>query len=272
MKVTLASCRSPNPTTNADFVAATASIAVVLDGISVPPGVETGCVHGPLWYVRRLGTALLDALSMQTERPPKESLAQAVANVNAWHINACDLRLPSPSSAVAILCEQEETVEFLLLGDATVLLDEPTGVRVITDHLLEKAAGAGTGSRPCSKPRQPGGRVNGHGRQDIFWRVSSNPDAVDYALTGTVRRQDLRRAALLSDGAARLTDPFGLMDWPGFLDLLDKGGPESSSTDYEKSSDPILMGNAGRAARHTTTPRPSCADSGSYSASVGSLM
>jgi hypothetical protein len=46
MQVALASCRSPDAATNEDFVAATASVVVVLDGASVPPGVEAGCVHG----------------------------------------------------------------------------------------------------------------------------------------------------------------------------------------------------------------------------------
>jgi len=35
-----------------------------------------------------------------------------------------------------------------------------------------------------------------------------------------------------------------------------------SSTDCETSSDPVLMGSAGRVARHTPTQRPSCAISG----------
>jgi len=46
-------------------------------------------------------------------------------------------------------------------------------------------------------------------------------------VTSTIRRRGLGRAAVLSKGATRLADRFGLMDWPGFLDLLDKGGPEA---------------------------------------------
>jgi hypothetical protein len=113
-----------------------------------------------------------------------------------------------------------------------VLLDEPAGVRVVTDDRLEKVAGGeqaaqqqATGSAAQGGHSAAVVGPTGHGRQDGFWRVSSNPDAVGYAVTGTIRRRGLRRAAVLSEGAARLADRSGLMDWPSFLDLLDKRGP-----------------------------------------------
>ena len=235
MQVALASCRSPDAGTNEDFVAASASVVVVLDGASAPPGVETGCVHGTLWFVRRLGAALLDVLSTQTEQALVDNLAQAIVNVNALHINVCDLGHPgNPSAAIAIVREQQETIEFLLLGDTTVLLDESAGVRVVTDDWLQKVAGGeqaaqqqATGSATQGSRSAAVAGPTGYGRQDGFWRVSSNPDAVDYAVTGTIRRPGLRRAAALSKGATRLADRFGLMDWPSFLDLLDKRGPET---------------------------------------------
>src|ERR671910_135219 len=46
-------------------------------------------------------------------------------------------------------------------------------------------------------------------------------------LTDTVARDSLRRAAVLSDGATRLVDRFGLLDWAGFLDVLAEQGPDA---------------------------------------------
>jgi len=43
---------------------------------------------------------------------------------------------------------------------------------------------------------------------------------------GSLQRSGLRRAALLSDGAARLVDRFHLADWEQLLDLLTAEGPE----------------------------------------------
>jgi hypothetical protein len=53
---------------------------------------------------------------------------------------------------------------------------------------------------------------------DGFWVASTDPDAAQHALTDTVARDGLRRAAVLSDGTTRLVDRFGLLDWPSFLD------------------------------------------------------
>jgi hypothetical protein len=89
----------------------------------------------------------LEVLPTKTEQAPVDNLAQAIVNVSALHISACDLGHPgNPSAAIAILREQEEAIEFLLLGDTTVLLDESAGVRVVTDDWLEKVAGGEQGA------------------------------------------------------------------------------------------------------------------------------
>jgi hypothetical protein len=141
MQVTLASRRSPDATSNEDFIAATAGVVVVVDGASVPPGLGTGCGHGTAWFARRLGTQLLAVLSTEADRSPADSLAQAITEVAALHAGTCDLGHPgSPSATVAILREQPDAVEYLVLGDTTVLLEEPTGIRVVTDDRLEQVA------------------------------------------------------------------------------------------------------------------------------------
>jgi hypothetical protein len=237
MQIAFASRGSRNAATNEDFVAATARVVVVLDGASAPPGEETGCVHGTPWFVRRLGAALLDIFESQTRQAPSDDLAQAIVNVNALHINMCDLAHPgTPSAAVAILREQGEMIEFLLLGEATLLLDEPPGIRVVIDDRLKRVAtadqaalvqlGTGSSSQGSNSAVRAGHAV--HRRDsDGLWGASTNPNAADRALTGTIHRRELRRAAVLTDGAARLADYFRMMDWPSFLDLLDRGGPEA---------------------------------------------
>jgi hypothetical protein len=62
---------------------------------------------------------------------------------------------------------------------------------------------------------------------DGFWVASTDPDAARHALTDTVARDGLQRAAVLSDGATRLVDRFGLLDWPSFLDVLAEQGPDA---------------------------------------------
>jgi hypothetical protein len=55
-----------------------------------------------------------------------------------------------------------------------------------------------------------------------------------------VQAGEHRRAALLSDGATRLVDRFGVMAWPGLFDVLDREGPYSliMQTREAESSDP----------------------------------
>jgi hypothetical protein len=236
MQVTLASRRSPDATSNEDFIAATPGVVVVIDGASVPPGLATGCVHSTAWFAHRLGAQLLALLSAKADQSPSDTLAQAISDVAALHADTCDLGHPgSPSATVAILREQPGTVDYLVLGDTTVLLEQPTGIRVVTDDRLEKVAVAqhgamhehATGSadhaRSFAELVTEQRRHRNH--PDGFWVASTDPAAAQHALTNTAPRAGLHRAAVLSDGATRLVDRFGLLDWPGFLAVLAEQGP-----------------------------------------------
>ena len=54
---------------NEDHVVVSADWAVVLDGVTRPPGLDTGCVHGPAWLVRQLGDCLVGALTAAPAAP-----------------------------------------------------------------------------------------------------------------------------------------------------------------------------------------------------------
>jgi hypothetical protein len=238
MQVTLASRRSPDATSNEDFIGATASAVVVIDGASVPPELGTGCRHGTAWFARQLGTQLLALLTTQADRSPADSLEQAITNVAALHADTCDLGHPgSPSATVAILREQPGCIDYLVLGDTTILLEEPAGIRVVTDDRLENVAAGqhsamhqhATGSadhdRSFAELVTEQRRHRNH--PDGFWVASTDPAAAQHALTDIVPREGLRRAAVLSDGATRLVDRFGLLEWPSFLHVLAEQGPDA---------------------------------------------
>jgi hypothetical protein len=211
---------------------------VVIDGASVPAGLGTGCNHGTVWFARHLGVQLLTLLTTEADRSSADSLAQAITDVADLHADTCDLSHPgSPSATVAILREQPDAVEYLVLGDTTILLEEPTGIRIVTDDRLENVA---TGQHSAMHQHATGSadhdrsfaelvteqrRHRNH--PDGFWVASTDPAAARNALTGTVARDGLRRAAVLSDGATRLVDRFGLLDWPRYLDVLAEQGPDA---------------------------------------------
>jgi hypothetical protein len=238
MQVSLASRRSPDAATNEDFIAATAGVVVVVDGASVPSGLTTGCMHGTAWFARQLGVQLLALLTTEANHSPADSLAQAISEVVTLHADTCDLDHPgSPSATVAILREQPDTVDYLVLGDTTILLEESAGIRAVTDDRLESVASAQHGAMhqhttgSADHDRSFAELVTEQRRHrnhpDGFWVASTDPAAAQHALTDTAARDGLHRAAVLSDGATRLVDRFGLLDWPSFLDVLAEQGPDA---------------------------------------------
>jgi hypothetical protein len=67
-------------------------------------------------------------------------------------------------------------------------------------------------------------------RADGFWVASVDPEAAHEAMAGTTDLRDVLDLALLSDGASRLVDRFGLATWDGALDLIRDHGPEALIT------------------------------------------
>ena len=236
MHVAFATQPAPGSTVNEDAIAATDRVVVLLDGASIPQGLEIGCRHGTAWYVARLGTELLEQLTDQPDQLLTDALASAIQAVASLHADTCQLDHPGgPSAAVALLREADQTVDYLVLADTTILLDEPAGIQVISDDRLaqvavtehsamhREATGSLTHQRRYAELVT---ELRRHRNQaEGYWVASSTPDAAYHALAGSVPRPEVRRAALLSDGATRLVDRFGIMAWPHLLDLLDREGP-----------------------------------------------
>lgn len=219
---------------NEDAVFAGAGLVIVLDGLSAPQDLPMACRHGTPWFVRQLGTRLMAEAT--AELPLRNALAAAIEQVNALHRGTCDLtQVHVPSTTVAMLRADRDLIEYLVLSDTTILLDQQSGLEVITDHAVDTVALEEVAAvrhekhgSPAHAARvaelvqaqrqlrnQPGG----------YWVASTNPAAADHAVVGTVPRRDVRRAALLTDGAARLVDPFKVRTWPQLLDMLEEEGP-----------------------------------------------
>ena len=236
MQVAITTPPAPGGAVNEDFIVATDKVVILLDGASVPQGLETGCRHGTAWYVGRLGIRLLDQLTDQPDQLLTDALAAAIQAVASLHADTCELDHPGgPSAAVALLREAGQTVDYLVLADTTILLDAPAGIKAISDDRLAQVAV----TEHSAMHREATGtlthqqryadlvtELRRHRNQNAgYWVASSAPDAAYHALTGSVPEHEVRRAALLSDGATRLVDRFGTMAWPHLLDVLDREGP-----------------------------------------------
>lgn len=238
MRVRSATDPAPGRLENEDVVFRFGPLVGVLDGATVPEGFDTGCVHGPAWYVRHLAARIGLAVAARPAATLVSSLAAAVLAVRADHGGACDLDHPgTPSSTVCLLREGGDQVDYLVLCDSPLVLDSGGEVSVVADERLAAATAdlrrmadalPATGIDPTTRRSVTVQRARMN-RTHGYWTAASDPDAAYHALTGTLPLRGpgaLRRAALLSDGASCAVDQFGLFDWAGLLDVAATDGPE----------------------------------------------
>jgi hypothetical protein len=213
----IVSATEPTPgQVNEDFVITGPTWALVLDGATARDDIDTGCIHDVPWFVRHLGTDFAGLITTAPGRPLAELLAAAITATNRRHEHTCDLTNPdSPSATVVAVTCRDGHLDYLTLADAALIADTDAGLLAITDdrtaHLRDYSASGVRAAR-----NSPGG----------FYVASTLPEAAYKAVHGSLPTVGVRRVALLSDGAARLVERFGLIDWQQLLDLLTAHGPE----------------------------------------------
>jgi hypothetical protein len=158
--------------------------------------------------------------------------------VAGLHRHTCDIASPiSPQSTVAIIRFDENRADCLLLADVFAVLDSSgSEPQVITDprevnvrnECTSILRGLPTGTteyeraelsvRDAFRARrnQPGG----------YWIAKDDPEAATQTVTASVPLAGLNGAALLTNGASRIVDPYRLVDWPGVIGLLRAKGPD----------------------------------------------
>jgi hypothetical protein len=222
---------------NEDFVGAGPGAVVVIDGAGIP-GMDSVCSHGVAWYAHTLGATVLGQLSRAPGAALVAALGDAIDHVAALHRHSCDLASPiSPQATVAMMRLHGARVDYLVLADAYVVLETSgSGPRMITDPREVEARneassmldGLTTGTHEHdvamssatealrARRNQPGG----------YWIAKDDPEAAGQAVVGSIPLEQLDGVALLSNGAGRIVDPYGLADWPGVLSLLRTTGPD----------------------------------------------
>lgn len=222
---------------NEDYVAATPTCIVVLDGLSAPTELGTGCQHGTPWYVHNLAAAILSEQARTPEQPLTKCLGAAIETVSTLHSGTCDLSHPgTPSSTVAIFRRTPSDYDWLVLADTTIILDTTKAIRVITDDRVEKvatdAASAAlqhpTGSSEHSarvaqlvaQQRAVRNRPNG------YWVAAATPEAAEHAVVGSTPHETLKRVVIVTDGVSRLVE-WNLQTWHQLLETATTSGPHT---------------------------------------------
>ncbi|AWS45909.1 integrase [Streptosporangium sp. 'caverna'] len=237
MRLTLATEPAYPDRPNEDFIGATPDAIVLLDGAGTPADLKSGCSHGVAWYSHTLGSTLLAGMT-QSADSLTTTLAAGIKATASMHDFCCDLSHPgSPSATVVMLRRTADTLDWLVLADSVLVLDlldaDPMVIcderEALTGNRYRGPMNAAAGGSPehlqaLSRYMEA---MRAHRNVDGgFWVASVDPLAAEQALTGTVPAALVRATAILSDGASRLVDRFGLATWRRALDLLDDSGPE----------------------------------------------
>ncbi len=222
---------------NEDFVGAAPGAVVLLDGAGIP-GSEAQCRHGTAWYSHTLGATLLGVLSRTPEVSLVSALADSIRFVASQHRDTCDLLHPnSPQTSVAIVRVVSDRVDHLVLGDISVVLSDPVlDPQVVTDprevEVCDECSAPLAGLAPGSseyeqllpgvvdafraRRNQPGG----------YWIAKDDPAVASHAVTGSSSLAELKGVALLSNGASRFVDPYGVGTWGDVVGLLRTRGAD----------------------------------------------
>ncbi|PLW72347.1 integrase [Streptomyces sp. SCUT-3] len=251
MRLALGTSPSGPDSENEDFAAAAPGVAVLLDGAGVA-GAETGCVHGVAWFSGMLGALLLRTLAARPAWSLVECLADSIRATRSLHEDVCDLGYrASPTSTVVAVRARDGLLEHLVLGDSSLLLVQRSGnCSVVTDRRLDEVGARLRGAvdeLPTGSPEHAAALAEYRdaltslrNRPGGFWIAGPDPLAAEHAVTGAVPLDSLASVTLLSDGATRLVDRFGLASWDEALAVLDSTGPDEliRRTREAEDSDP----------------------------------
>lgn len=239
---------------NEDAYAVSSRAVVVVDGMTSPPGMSTGCLHGTAWFARSLAVGLVAAASATPDGDLRTALENTLTDIASRHSATCELTVPgTPSAAVGVLRERADQVDYLVLSDVTILIQTPVGARTITDDrcstLFTELSGLVTSLPGGSDERAAQlGRLVASQRElrnvpGGYWLAGAVPAAAQYSVTGSVDRREVLGAALLTDGATRLVELFGEVSWARAMDLLTRRGPGAwiDQTRRLEDEDPDMM-------------------------------
>lgn len=237
MKATLATTPADAHKPNEDFAGLLPRSAVLLDGAGLS-GTATLCRHGVAWYTNTLGVNILSLLGSGERTTLTEILEKAIAQTAESHRDTCDLQDPgTPSATVIIVRAAEGALDYLVLADSVLIINRADGSLAVTTDDREARIGHqyraemdrldnGTPEHDHAR-RQYVQKMRAHrNKPDGFWVAAADPGAAREALTGQLPISQIRSVAMLSDGASRLVDRFGLATWDDAMKILSKEGPD----------------------------------------------
>ncbi|MFF4866661.1 hypothetical protein ACFY3J_34145 [Streptomyces sp. NPDC001231] len=164
-----------------------------------------------------------------------DGLATALERIAALHPE-CDLANPgTPSATVAILRQRHGVLDHLVLADSPVVFEGPEGHTVVTDLRVDDVLPDLRAEVESHETHTQGHREalqrlvlaqrEVRNTPDGYWVAGANPEAARHGLTGSVKLQEVRSAAVMSDGVSRLVAEYETATWEEVFTTLRTGGP-----------------------------------------------
>lgn len=247
---------------NEDFAGANSHGIVLVDGAGLSDVDDGGCIHGVAWYARNLGSAVLSELAaLSGDRVDlRQVLKNGISRVADEHSDTCDLTHPgTPSATIVIVHIGAGMLSYLVLADSTLVVATRGGIQVVTDN---REATVGTSLRAQMDRATDGTAERRTALRDYvaalrehrnvaggFWVAAADPAAAAEAIAGAIQLDKVNAVALLSDGATRIVDRFGLATWAELLHTLETAGPSElirQNREAERSDPTCLRWRRGK--------------------------
>jgi hypothetical protein len=202
---------------NDDYAVSGLEWVMIFDGATALRPAENGCVHDVPWVVHHLAGQLARKLTIQSDTPLADALAESIEFTRRSHINTCDLRNPdSPSSTVTILRRRRDELDYLVLADSPLLLNCGGEITVIKDDRMDNLKDYSYDAVMAVQNKPEG-----------YYVASTLPEAAYESVRGSLPVASVTSAALLTDGASRLVELFKHFSWTDLFRLLTEEGPWS---------------------------------------------
>lgn len=233
----------PDTLSSQDRIFVTPSAVIMLDGATAFAPVPVT----PNEYVDALGAHLAATLTAQ----PAVALSAALADAIEHTARRLELQPGrSPSSTVAIVRQQGENVDYLVLGDTQIVTsaalfvdDRIAGVSAIERARYHERLANGGGYDQIHRDQllELQARQAEYRNQDGgYWIAEADPAAAARAVTGASTVSSSRWAVLATDGAYRPMAHLGLDDWASvaFRDADELSHLLTYLDDWEANVDP----------------------------------
>lgn len=234
-------CGSPP---NEDLVWTGEGVALVLDGATGLTDTQyTDAESDGRWYVETLSDEIQDRI---VSDEPLTRIVEASIEVVSDRFaeftgNATLQRHEKPSAAGAIVRWDGETVEYLVLGDCSVILETADrtvpvlgeGPRELDDRVvehMEELRAEATEQISYGELRE---RVDDMliehrkqmNEQDGYWTLGQTPEAVQYALTDEFPQEAVQELVIFTDGFEGLVPTYdAFVDWKRLLQYISHNG------------------------------------------------